>query len=94
MHRNCTPGSLVRFVVEQRHLTDMNGKPVSQRNTVSFHTFDAESVDDAILLHVKKQSGELIGNVLKFPGLQAVATLRNVEGVHTLQITPASQGPR
>ncbi len=81
----------MRFVVEQRHLTDMSGKVIAAPDEVSFHTFDAEDVDDAIRLHVKKQSGELIGNVLKFPGFQAVATLRNTSGVYTLQVTPSSQ---
>lgn len=81
----------MRFVVEQRHLTDVTGKPVGAPHPVSFHTFDAESVDDAIKLLIRKESGELIGDVLKFPGFQAVATLRNTGGVYTLQITPASQ---
>lgn len=81
----------MRFVVEQRHLTDVTGKPVGAPHPVSFHTFDAEDVDDAIRLMIRKESGELIGNVLKFPGFQAVATLRNTAGVHTLQVTPASQ---
>ena len=80
----------MRFVVEQRHLTDVEGKPISDP-TVSFHTVEAPSVDDVIVLHVKKQSGELIGDVLKFPGMQAVATLRNTGGVYTLQVSPASQ---
>ena len=80
----------MRFVVEQRHLTDLHGKPLSGPDHVSFHTFDASDVDDAIRLHVKKQSGELIGDVLKFPGFQAVATLRSGDGVYTLQVTPAS----
>jgi hypothetical protein len=29
--------------------------------------------------------------VLKFPGFQAVATVRKPSGVYTLQFTPASQ---
>jgi hypothetical protein len=29
--------------------------------------------------------------VLKFPGFQAVATVRKATGVYTLQFTPASQ---
>jgi hypothetical protein len=81
----------MRFVVEQRHLTDVTGKPVAAPNKVSFHTFEAQDVDEAIRLIVKKESGELIGNVLKFPGFQAVATLRNNGGVYTLQVGPASQ---
>ncbi len=84
----------MRFVVEQRRLTDVNGKPVSSPNKVSFHTFDAETVDEAIRLVIKKESAELIGDVLKFPGFQAVATLRNTGGVYTLQVSPASQANR
>ena len=84
----------MRFVVEQRRLTDVSGKPVAAPNMVSFHTFDAQDVDDVIRLVVKKESGELIGDVLKFPGFQAVATLRSTGGVYTLQVTPASQGLR
>ena len=80
----------MRFVVEQRHLTDFEGKPIPNPS-VTFHTIDAQDVDAVIMLHVKKESGELIGDVLKFPGMQAVATLRNTGGVYTLQVSPASQ---
>ncbi|MFP5245097.1 MAG: hypothetical protein ACLGH0_00290 [Thermoanaerobaculia bacterium] len=82
---------MMRFTVEERHLTDGEGRPVSSPHEVEFHTFDAESVDDAVRLFVKKDEGELIGNVLKFPGFQAVATMRKATGVYTLQFTPASQ---
>ena len=84
----------MRFVVEQRHLTDLNGKPLAGPENVSFHTLDASDVDDAIRLHVKKQAGELLGAVLKFPGYQAVATLRSGDGVYTLQVTPTSSARR
>ncbi|MGZ5433612.1 MAG: hypothetical protein ACXW5U_29230 [Thermoanaerobaculia bacterium] len=83
----------MRFTVEERHLTDMDGRPVAQTapDSVAFHTFDADTVDDAVHLFVKKDAGEIIGNVLKFPGFQAVATIRKASGVYTLQFTPASQ---
>lgn len=81
----------MRFTIEQRHLTDSTGRPVVHTNLVSFHTFEAESVDDAIRLFVKKQEGEILGAVLTFPGFLGVATLRTVGGVYTLQITPATQ---
>jgi hypothetical protein len=80
----------MRFTIEQRHLTDRTGKPVANDAAVSFHTFEAESVDDAVRLFVKKQEGEILGDVVKFPGFQAIATLRSTSGVYTLQITPAS----
>ena len=81
----------MRFTIEQRHLTDGGGKPVAGMNAVSFHTCDADSVDDAVLLFVRRQEGEILGDVLKFPGFQAVATVRKPSGVYTLQFTPASQ---
>jgi hypothetical protein len=81
----------MRFTIEQRHLTDRVGRPVTSGEAVTFHTFEAESVDDAVRLFARKQSGELLGDLLRFPGFQAVATLRNSSGVFTLQVTPASQ---
>lgn len=83
---------MIRFTIEERHLTDEDGRPVTQTNAVEFHTFDAESIDDAVRLYVKKDDAQLIGDVLKFPGFQAVATIRKASGVYTLQFTPASQG--
>lgn len=84
------PIKLMRFTIEQRHLTDMQGKPV-QTNALTFHVRDAETVDDAVRLFIKDADAEVIGNVLKFPGFQAVATVRDRSGVYTLQITPASE---
>lgn len=81
----------MRFTIEQRHLTDMDGRPVSGGQTVEFHNLDAETIDDAVGLYVKKDSAEILGNVLKFPGFQAVVTIRKSSGVYTLQFTPASQ---
>lgn len=84
---------MMRFTIEERHLTDTDGRPVAQNalDAVAFHTFDAETVDDAVHLFVRRDDGEIIGNVLKFPGFQAVATIRKPSGVYTLQLTPASQ---
>jgi hypothetical protein len=82
---------MIKFTVEERHLTDMDGRPVIARDSVAFHTFEAESVDDAVHSYVRRDDGELIGNVLKFPGFQAVATVRKPTGVYTLQFTPSSQ---
>ena len=79
----------MRFSIEQRHLTDVAGKPVSDELT--FHTCEATDADDAVRLFVRDQSAELIGNVLRFPGFQAIATMRSAEGVFTLQVAPASQ---
>ena len=81
----------MRFTVEERHLTDMNGRPIAAPQAVSFQQCDAETIDDAVRLYIKKDEAELIGSVLKFPGFQAVATVRKASGVYTLQFTPASQ---
>jgi hypothetical protein len=85
---------MIRFTVEERHLTDGDGRPVTAPDAVRFHTFEAETIDEAVELYVSDDRAELIGNVLKFPGFQAVATIRKASGVYTLQFTPASQGYR
>jgi len=82
---------LIRFTIEQRHLTDEAGKPVSSEGAVTFHSLEAESVEELVRLFVHGEDGEVIGNILKFPGFQAVATVRKRGGVYTLQVTPASQ---
>lgn len=81
---------MMRFTIEERHLTDDHGRPVAAREAVEFHTCDAETIDDAVRLFVKEDNAEIIGSVLKFPGFQAVATVRKESGVYTLQFTPAS----
>ena len=83
----------MRFTIEERHLTDTDGRPVaaSAPDSVSFHNVDADSVDDAVRLYIRAGSAEIIGSVLRFPGFQAVATVRKTTGVYTLQFTPASQ---
>jgi hypothetical protein len=80
----------MRFTIEQRHLTDDGGKPLPQ-GSVSFHSCEAATVDEAVRLFVKKNDAEVLGSVMTFPGFQAVATVRNPAGVFTLQIAPSSQ---
>ncbi|HEX7706214.1 MAG TPA: hypothetical protein VF701_07120 [Thermoanaerobaculia bacterium] len=83
---------MIHFTVEERHLADSEGRPVVQPDAVTFHSFAAESVDEAVRLYIRRDEAEVIGNVLKFPGFQAVATVRKPGGVYTLQFTPASHG--
>lgn len=83
---------MIRFTIEERHLTDGEGRPVTSPEAVAFHTIEAETVDDAVRLYIGNDGTQLIGDVLKFPGLQAMATIRKASGVYTLQLTPASQG--
>jgi hypothetical protein len=82
----------MRFTIEQRHLTDPSGRPLASSDpaAVSFHSCDADSAVRAVEVFVSNDAGELIGNILKFPGFQAVATVRKPTGVYTLQVTPAS----
>lgn len=82
----------MRFTIEQRHLTDTSGRPLPSTDptSVSFHSCDAASADDAVRTFVTQDQGEVIGSILKFPGFQAVATVRKTSGVYTLQVTPAS----
>ena len=83
---------LMRFSIEQRHLTDAAGKPIARDGReVSFEVMEAASIDDAMELYIRDRCAEVIGNVIKFPGFQAVATLRSSNGVFTLQVTPSSQ---
>lgn len=79
----------MRFTIEQRHLTDDTGKPIG-RTAVQFHVFDADTLDDALDRFVVGNEAEVVGSVLKFPGLRAMATIRKSDGVFTLQFTPAS----
>jgi hypothetical protein len=80
----------MRFTIEQRHLTDSSGKPVGAE-TATFHVADADDADAAVRLFIRNDGGELLGDILKFAGLQAVATVRKIGGVYTLQVSPASQ---
>ena len=83
---------LMKFTIEQRHLTDVSGKPVvSDPKGVTFHSCEAESADEAVHLFIGSDQGEVLGKVLKFPGFQAVATVRKTSGVYTLQVSPSSQ---
>ena len=81
----------MRFTIEQRHLTDAAGKPVLTTSSVSFHTVEAESADEAVRLLVKQRDAEVMGDIMKFPGFHAVATIKSSGGVFTLQVGPTSQ---
>jgi hypothetical protein len=83
---------MIRFTIEQRHLVDVEGRPIAnQAGSVSFHSCEADSADEAVRLFVKGDGAEVIGNIQKFPGFQAIATVRKTGGVYTLQVTPTSQ---
>jgi len=81
----------MRFTVEQRHLTDTNGRPVASPGEVAFYSCEGENIDEAVRFYIRDDAAELIGDVLKFPGFHAIATVRKASGVYTLQFTPSSQ---
>jgi len=81
----------MRFTIEERHLTDLAGRLVATPAPVSFHSCDAESVEDAVRSFVQLDGAELIGRIQTFPGFQGIATVRKPTGVYTLAVAPASQ---
>jgi hypothetical protein len=82
----------MHFTIEQRHLTDGVGKPIAHDpESVSFHNLEAPTADEAVRLFIKRDEGELLGDILRFPGFQAVATVRKVGGLYTLQVGPTSE---
>jgi hypothetical protein len=46
----------MRFTIEQRHLTDVTGKPVTNDRALSFHACDAADADDAVRIFVRDRS--------------------------------------
>jgi hypothetical protein len=80
----------LKFRVEQIFLTDEAGKvtPVGQNRV--FHLLEADNVDDALFAFVKKDGAEIVGDVMKLPGFQAIATARRNNWVYTLQLLPVS----
>ena len=81
----------VRFTIEQRLLTDSRGKPTTGPTSIVFHTVEAESADEAVRLLIKRDNAQLMGEIQKFPGFHAVATIKSPGGVFTLQVGPTSQ---
>ena len=82
---------MMRFTIEQRHLTDAAGKPTPAAQAVAFFSKDAGSAEEAVRVFVRDRGAEVIGTILQFPGFQAVATMRGDDGVYTLQVGPTSQ---
>jgi hypothetical protein len=82
----------MRFQIEQRHLTDPKGRPIpSDDVSMSFHLFEAVDPEEAIRLFIRREGASLVGDIRRFPGSQAVATVRKESGVYTLQVGPTSQ---
>lgn len=82
--------ALMHFSIEQRQLTDAEGRPVLHNN-ITYYAAEAPTVLDAVRTFADTQAATIIGNVLRFPGFQAVATLRTANGVFTIQLTPTGR---
>lgn len=80
----------MRFRLEQIYLTDTEGRVIPAGSSVAFHVVDAVSVEQALQRFVENDGAEVMGDVLKLPGLQAIATARRSNSVYTLQVVPAS----
>ena len=82
---------MMRFRVEQIYLTDESGRivPAPGRHPL-FYLLEATSVDQLLDSFVSQNGGEIVGEVLRFPGFQAIATVKRDQSVYTLQILPAS----
>jgi hypothetical protein len=84
---------MMRFIIEQRPITDTSGRPAAHDPEAAlFHQCEAESAENAVHQFVAENGSAIIGSIVTFPGLQAVATIRNPTGVYTLQVTPSSHG--
>jgi len=80
----------MRFRLEQIFLTDGDGQVIPAGTSVDFHVVEAVSVEQALQSFVKSDGAAVMGDILKLPGLQAVATARRENSVYTLQVVPAS----
>ena len=84
----------MKFRLEQIYLTDSEGHVIPAGSNVAFHVLEAVSVEQALEGFVLRDGAEVMGDVLKLPGLQAIATARRMNSVYTLQILPASDNIR
>jgi hypothetical protein len=78
----------MRFTVEQIFLTTpRTGEPAPHP---CYHIVEADTVDAALASFLSNTSATLVGEVQKFPGLQAVATARAEDSVFAVNLLPGS----
>jgi hypothetical protein len=81
----------MRFRVEQIYLTDEEGRIISRPGIHPMHHMvEGGTVDEVLDTFVSTDGAEIVGDVLKFPGFQAIATVKRQQVVYTLQIVPAT----
>lgn len=86
--------SKMRFRLEQVYLTRNDGSVIPAGSSVAFHVIEATTVEEALTSFIVRDGAELIGDPLKLPGFQAIATARRDATVYTLQLHPATDNIR
>jgi len=81
----------MRFRIEQTFLTNEEGAIVpSMAHEVRFHIREAATVEEALESFVHADHGQIVGNVIRFPGFQLIATARRDKSVYTLHVDPVT----
>ena len=81
----------MKFRVERNFLTDESGRTLPPGVETTWHMVEGESVDEVLQAVAGLEKAELVGSILRFAGLQAVATFRVARRVFTVQIDPATE---
>jgi hypothetical protein len=84
----------MRFRIEQVYLTDDNGRVLPSDSRHDYFVDDAVNVEQVLDNFISRDGAEIVGSVLRLPGLQAIATVRRQQAVYTLQIVPATDSRR
>ena len=84
----------MRFRIEQVYLTDDEGRVLPSESRQAFFVDEGMSVEQVLDNFISKDGAEIVGNVLRLPGLQAIATVRRQQAVYTLQLAPATDTRR
>lgn len=81
----------MRFRIEQTFLTNEEGAVIPPvGHEVRLHIREAATVEEALESFVHADHGQIVGNVIRFPGFQLIATARRDKSVYTLHLDPAT----
>lgn len=81
----------MNFRIEQVFLVDETGHVVPSVENRVYHVEEGVSVDQVLASFVTRDQGaQIVGNVLRLPGLQAIATVKREAVVYTLHVLPAT----
>lgn len=81
----------MKFRIERNFLTDEMGRTLAPGAETTWHMVDGETIDEVVRAVADLEKAELVGSILRFAGLQAVATFRAGRRVFTVQIDPATE---